>query len=238
MGRKPNPGNTRKTHKSLKTEPSPVPASSPSSTALATVDQPALSPISVPEIVKGPDDKKGPTIDTGIIEEVPKKQWWFRTPASKTRKLAEKIVVLRAAGHKDAAIAKKLKTTEGTVQQAIYVARKNKWLVRDESGEEEMVDLEVELAMNVERKIVRNISASLDGQMTNWQTHEMTIAAAKGRGIFKGENKQVEGPMGMPIVAIQVVMPPVGAGDQLPHINEDQMGGMPAFIEAETEDEP
>ena len=37
----------------------------------------------------------------------------------------------------------------------------------------------------------------------------------------------------MAVVAIQVVMPPVGAADQLPLVQEDQMGGVPAYTEAE-----
>jgi transposase len=167
-------------------------------------------------------------------EPVPEKQWWYRPADSKTRKIVEKIVVMDAAGQKDAEIAKRLKTSEGTIRQCRYIAKKNGWLRTNEDDELEMVDVEAEMAMTVDRKIVRNIDASLDGQMTNWQTHEMTIAAAKGRGIFKGDSKggDANGSV-LPVVAIQVIMPSVGAGDQ--KVVEENIGGTPAYVEGEVD---
>ena len=163
-----------------------------------------------------------------VPAELPREQQsWFRRPDSKLRKQAEKIAVMRAAGHKGPAIAKRMDTSEGNVRFVEWVARKNGWYDEDDQP----VDIEAELAFSVDRKVVRNIDASLDGQMTNWQTHEMTIAAAKGRGIFKAEKDNGQS-MQLPIVAIQVVMPPIGAGDQLV-IDEGSIGGTPAYIEAE-----
>jgi transposase len=178
------------------------------------------------------ETKDEATSDTGIIEVDPTKQWWFRKPDSKARKIAEKIAVLDAAGHDDKTIAKKLKTTNGTIHQYRYLARKNGWW----DSEDQPIDLEVELALDVERKVVRNISASLDGQMTNWQTHEMTIAAAKGRGIFKNHEKSEGSQAVMQAVAIQVVMPAIGAGDQMPEIADAMWGGVAAFEEGEVID--
>lgn len=142
-------------------------------------------------------------------------------------------MVMRAAGRSDAEIAKKLNTTEGNVRTTVYVARKNGWF----DDNDEPVDLEAELALTIDRKIVRNIDAALDGNMTNWQTHEMTIAAAKGRGHFKNhEVAKNDGAATMAVVAIQVLMPPVGAQDQLPAVDESQMGGVPAYLDAEVVD--
>lgn len=221
-------GKSRKTHKSLKTEPSRTPAGGPSSTALTTalLTPPALSP----QAYSPHDPQAEPTT---VPVEKPEDQWWWRPRDSKARKVAEKIMVMRAAGHDDKAIAKRLKSTEGSIRQYVYLARKNGWL----DDNDEPVDLELDLALNVDRKIVRNIGASLDGQMTNWQTHEMTIAAAKGRGVFKNhEVSKNEGGVSMAVVAIQVVMPPVGAGDQMPEINEEQMGGRAAYVEGDVDD--
>ena len=212
----------------------------PSSTALATAT-PAAPPMSPTgdnvAMMKLAQDikeaKAAPEVDTPVPAEVPKKQWWYRPPDSKARKLVEKIVVMREAGHEDKAIAKRLKTTEQSVRQYMYMGRKNGWL----NAEDEPVDLELELALNVDRKVVRNVSASLDGQMTNWQTHEMTIAAAKGRGIFKShEVSKNDGGNALSVVAIKVIMPAVGASDQMPEIREDQMGGVPAYVEGEVFD--
>lgn len=247
MKRNKTAGSTRKTHKTRKTTPTQASEQGPSSTALATQaslpappSNPLLRILKYGEAFKLEDEgalaktesKEDATESgsTGVPAVDPKKQWWYRPHDSKARKLVEKIVVMRAAGHDDKEIAKRLKTTEGSVRQYVYLAKKNNWLNEDD----EPVDIESELALTIDRKIVRNIDASLDGNMTNWQTHEMTIAAAKGRGHFKThEVSKNEGPTSLPVVAIQVIMPPVGAGDQLPEVREDQMGGIPAYTEGE-----
>lgn len=157
------------------------------------------------------------------------KPFWYRPPDSKARKQFEKIAVMREAGRPDHEIAKRLHTTEQNVRQIVYLAKKNGWA--DDDGEP--VDVEAELAMEVDRKVVRNISSTLDGQMTNWQTHEMTIAAAKGRGIFKNHEKSEGGHVQLPVVAIRIEMPTLGAPQQ---IVESNVGGTPAYIEGELAD--
>lgn len=247
MKRNTTAGSTRKSHKTRKTTPTQASEQGPSSTALATQaplpalpSNPVLRILKYGEAFKTEDegalakadskDDANEAGNTGVPAIDPKKQWWYRPADSKARKLVEKIVVMRAAGHDDKEIAKRLHTTEGSVRQYVYVAKKNGWLDADD----EPVDIESELALTIDRKIVRNIDASLDGNMTNWQTHEMTIAAAKGRGHFKThEVSKNEGSSAMPVVAIQVIMPPVGAGDQLPEVREDQMGGVPAYTEGD-----
>jgi hypothetical protein len=160
--------------------------------------------------------------------ELPKEQQaWYRPPESKMRKTAEKISVMRAAGRDVHYIAKKLGITEGGVRFTEYVARKNGW--RDEN--DEPVDIEAELANNIDRKIVRNISASLDGQMTNWQTHEMTVHAAKGRGMFKTHEKSDSTVQQLQVVAIRVEMPTMGVEQQV--VNEENIGGVPAYLEGD-----
>jgi Transcriptional regulator, contains sigma factor-related N-terminal domain len=153
------------------------------------------------------------------------KPYWYRAPDSKARKLFEKIAVMRTAGRHDAEIAKRLGTTEQTVRTTVYLAKKNGWC--DDDGEP--IDIEAELSMDVDRKIVRNISKSLDGEMTNWQTHEMTIAAAKGRGHFKNHDKAEGGPAQLPVVAIRIEMPSLGMADH--NIIEANVGGTPAYFE-------
>lgn len=125
-----------------------------------------------------------------------------------------------------------MKTTPKNVRYVEWVARKNGWL--DENGDAvDVVDVEAELAFNIDKKIVRNISSSLDGQMTNWQTHEMTMAAAKGRGMFRNHEPGSGQSQQLPIVAIQVVMPPLGAGDQV--VKEENISGVAAYLEGDIE---
>lgn len=161
------------------------------------------------------------------------RQWWYRPADSKARKLVEKIVVMDVAGYKDADIAKKLKTTPASISQYRYLGKKNGWIRIGDDGDEEVVDLEAELAMNIDRKIVRNIDHALDGGMTNYQTHEMTIAAAKGRGIFKNDQSKNEGNASLPVVAIQVIMPTIGVSDQA--VVEANVGGVAAYVEGDIE---
>jgi hypothetical protein len=214
-----------KSHKSQKSG-SEVPGK-PRATALVKQGSAASSQGDSPT-----DDKE--VRDTGIIEAEPAKQWWKRDPDSKQRKQAMKIVVHREAGRDDKWIAKHMKTTEANVRQVMYLARKNGWL----DANDEPVDIEAELALTIDRKVVRNIDAVLDGKMTNWQTHEMTMAAAKGRGIFKNHEvskQDISGSM-QSIVAIQVVMPAIGSGDQAVEIPEHMVGGVPAYLEGEVSD--
>jgi hypothetical protein len=227
--------NTSKSHKSRKTgaakaKPRKSSGDSPSSAAIVPATPDPSSDVAKPE--KGERDAPPAGIGTGAPEELPReKQAWYRPADSKARKHFEKIAIMRAAGRNDAEIAKKLKTTEASVRQYVYLAKKNGWV--DDEGEP--IDLEAELAINIDRKVVRNISASLDGQMTNWQTHEMTLAAAKGRGMFKSAVADGgNAPNVMSVVQIQIVNPSVGASDQM--VVEENVGGVPAYIEGEVED--
>ena len=222
---------TAKSHKSRTTAKEPQPrqraspgsrlerlqpmTSSEGSSSLAVVNPATTAPL------------PPPTDSVEVPRELPpEQQVWYRKPDSPVRKKAEKIAVMRAAGRPVAEIAKRVQVSEGRVRVIEYMARKNGWYDADD----EPVDLEAELAYNTDRKIVRNINASLDGSMTNWQTHEMTIAAARGRGVFKNHDKVSVENQQMSMVAIQVVMPAIGAADQ--HINEDNVGGTPAYMTA------
>ncbi len=245
--------NTRKSHKSRQVQtrtalPKPganvQPAVSADVGASSSTD-PATTRTLLPAILEKSTDtavvsdmadkKGGPTEGDQPVVVLPPKgaevPIWWRRPDSKLRKTAEKIVVMRVAGRGDAEIAKKLKTTEQNVRQTMYLARKNGWLTEDET---DVVDIEAQLAMEVDRQVVRNIAASLDGGMTNWQTHEMTIAAAKGRGIFKNHEKTEGGAAVLAPVAIQIIMPSIGAENQT--IVEENVGGLPAYVEGEVED--
>jgi transposase len=176
-------------------------------------------------------DEPSPESNLVVIVEAPlapkrkEDEYWYRPPDSKARKLFEKIAVMREAGRSDAEIAKRLGTTEQSVRQYVYLAKRNGWA----SDDGEPVDVEAQLAMDVDRRVVRNITTSLDGGMTNWQTHEMTIAAAKGRGIFKNHDKvENSGGPTMDVVAIQIVQ----VQNALP-VNEENVGGVPAFVDGQ-----
>lgn len=242
QARKHSAGDTRKSHKSRKTSADTSKDQGPSSPAPATVGQaeadgtlpaPPSANTALVDALGGSDKKEGAAISTGIPAEEPAKQWWVRPKDSKTRKQAEQVAIQRAAGRSDKEIAKRMKTSEGVIRQIAYIARKNGWW----DTEDEPIDLEEELALTIDRKVVRNVSAALDGQMTNWQTHEMTMAAAKGRGIFRNHeaSKGEEGPA-MTVVAIKIEMPPLGAGDQAAVVDAN-CGGVPAYVEGEVADQ-
>ena len=232
-------GKSRKSHKSLKTTPSePVnpessvaSAGSPSSTELTTTTPPVLSKNPLQEALTNPPNA-GVSVQEGatpIPQEDPKQQWWYRTPDSKARPKFDKVMVMRAAGRDDKFIAKKLGTTVGTIYQIVYLGRRNGWC----DDNDEPIDLEADMALTVDRKVVRNINASLDGQMTNWQTHEMTLELMKRRKVVNNVEEGAQSQQ-LPIVAIQVIMPPVGERDQ--HVAEGSIGGTPAYVDGESID--
>jgi transposase len=225
-----------KSHKSKSTQNAPfTPAALPAGQSLAQALKgagPPPTPPTAAEVYKAAE--RASEIQDAVAEfSQPKeldrtKQSWYRPADSKARKLVDKIVVHRAAGRSDAEIAKLLKTTEQSIRQYVYLGKKNGWL----DGEGEPIDVEAELAHNIDAKIVRNISASLDGQMTNWQTHEMTVQAAKGRGIFKNHEK-TEATGVLAPVAIQIIMPALSQAQQRMEIPENMLGGVPAFVDGE-----
>ncbi len=220
---------TSKTHKSVKGATG-KPRSSPTELGGPPPTTQALAPLS------SPPDSTAPVVSevaTDIPTEDPQKQWWYRKPESATRKLTDKIAILDGAGLKDDEIAKRLKSTVATVRSARYIARKNGWW----DVSDQPIDVEVELALSIDRKVVRNLNASLDGQMTNWQTHETTLAAAKGRGMFRNHDAaQTQQTQLMP-VAIQIIMPAIGAEDQRMEIPEAMCGGVAAYVEGDIVDE-
>ena len=173
--------------------------------------------------------------DTGIPEPDPTKQWWYRRPDSKARKQCEQIALMDASGVKDVDIAKRLNKgghnyTPQYIANLRYIARKNGWW----DSEDQPIDVEADLALEIDRKVVRNVSAALDGQMTNWQTHEMTIQAAKGRGLFKNhEIAKHEGAQTLGIIGVQIIMPPNSEEHEM--LSPDECGGVPGFIEGEIE---
>mgnify|MGYP001583607559 CR=1 FL=1 len=170
---------------------------------------------------------------TSVPTPLPReKQPWYRPPDSKFRKQAEKIAVHRAAGRKAPEIAKRMGTTEGNIRHVEYIARKNGWY--DDDGEP--VDLEADMAMTMDRKLVRNIDASLDGQMTNWQTHEMTLELMKRRKVINDVEQNADPHTGLSVVAIRIEMPAIGAGDQT--FIEENVGGTPAYLEGEVAESP
>lgn len=235
-------GRKSKSHKAQKTGGKPrlapntrLSGNPPSADAPAATDpQNLVNALMKPDDGRPTADEKAGVEDQSIPQEDPKKQWWYRVPNSKSRKLAEKIAILDARLMDDASIAKKLGIKESTVAQTRYIARKNGWWDVDDNP----IDLETELALTIDRKIVRNISAALDGQMTNWQNHEMTIAAAKGRGIFKNHEKASVEHKQLTPVAIQIVMPPLAESQQRVEIPEHMVGGVPAYEEGQIVEHP
>ncbi len=219
---------TSKTHKSVKGATG-KPRQSPMEPGGPPPTTQALAPLSS-SIDKKPPEAVSPATD--IPTEDPQKQWWYRKPESATRKLTDKIAILDGAGLKDDEIAKRLKSTVATVRSARYIARKNGWW----DVSDQPIDVEVELALSIDRKVVRNLNASLDGQMTNWQTHETTLAAAKGRGMFRNHDVvQAQQTQLMP-VAIQIIMPAIGSDDQRMEIPDAMCGGEPAYLEGDIVD--
>ena len=238
------PVQTTKSHKATKTETPGKPRQRKSIAAMIGVppvllegSSPVESPSSLVPVATAsvaPDSQAlEPKVDVvipilGIPTPVRREdQPWYRPTDSKFRKQSEKIAVHRAAGRKAPEIAKRMGTTEGNIRHIEYIARKNGWY--DDDGEP--VDLEADMAMSIDRKLVRNIDASLDGQMTNWQTHEMTLELMKRRKVVSDVEQGADPHTGLSVVAIRIEMPAIGAGDQV--FAEENVGGTPAYLEGD-----
>ena len=160
------------------------------------------------------------------ISSVPR---WKRAHDSKMRKKVARILVLKMAGHKTSAIAKRLATTPETVRHYLYIAGKNGWLSPDGL---ELVDPAETLVYDAAHKVVRNINSALDGKNLSGQQFEMTVETAKGIGLFKNHSAtKVEGQVTMPALEVKFVLPQGSAPFVAPE--GAAYGGEPAYVEGQ-----
>ena len=146
------------------------------------------------------------------------------------RKKVARILVLKMAGHKTAAVAKKLGTTPDTVRHYLYIAGKNGWLSEDGYS---LVDPEEQMTYEIGHKIGRNVSAALDGKLLGPQQFDMTVEAAKGRGYFKNHSAtKVEGQLSMPALEIKFEIPKGAPLSFQPPV-ADSYGGRPGYVEGQ-----
>ena len=132
------------------------------------------------------------------------------------------MLAMRAMGASNDDIAKELGLAERTLRQYLYLAGRNGWLRTADPAEE------LEFALS--HKVVRNVSAILDGEVATAQQHDMTIEMAKGIGLFKTHTTvKSEGVASSMTLAVKIEMP-VGV---VPEVSTDHMGGAPAYIEGE-----
>jgi hypothetical protein len=225
-----------KSHHSRKTETPGKPRRSQKATVdAAPADTKGLSLVvapscNVPATTAEPSPQPSGVQVMPLAELPAEQQSWYRKPDSPLREQAKKISIMRAGGAEPDAIAKKLRTTTKNVRHVMYIARKNGWL--DEN--DEPVDVEAEMSFDIDRKVVRNMSAALDGRMTNWQTHEMTMALVKRRVKDVNAEAASQAPT-IGVVAIRIDMPALGQQDQ--RIVEANIGGKPAYVDAEVVDD-
>mgnify|MGYP001607460514 FL=1 len=154
-----------------------------------------------------------------------------RPPRSKQRAKVAEIIALRLEGLSDEQIGKKVDLATRAVRQYVYHGTKMGWVTFD--------DPEEDLEYRLKHKIIRNVEGTLDGTLLpSAAMQEMTIAAAKGTGLFK-TNEQKAGIV-VPQMAIQVNI--VGAPGTAQAITgqmarADAFGGTPAYLDAAIEEQ-
>lgn len=99
-----------------------------------------------------------------------------RRPRNKQRAAARQIILLKAQGLSHAEIGEKLGLSVRNVTNLVYLAGRNGWLTTE--------DVTERLKFSTAHKVVRNVDAVLDGVVLHAGQQEMTIAAAKGLGLF------------------------------------------------------
>lgn len=126
-----------------------------------------------------------------------------RSYRNKRRVLAERILQLKMTeGLTHPEVAKRLGISTDAVGRYLYLAGKEGWFTTP--------DIEDHLTYVTSHKIVKNVDQQLAGDDLTPQQQEMTIAAAKGRGLFKvHESGKGEGPQQSLVlgVKIEVVQP-------------------------------
>lgn len=156
---------------------------------------------------------------------------WRRAHDSKSRKKVAKILTLKMAGYKTAAIAERLKTTPENIRHYMYLAGKNGWIA---SSGVDLVDPQETLAFETSHKAVRNINATLDGKVLHTQQHEMTIEVAKGLGLFKTHQVvKNEGQAQAPILQMRIVNVQMVPGQDALSLPEDTVGGQASYVDGQ-----
>ena len=140
-------------------------------------------------------------------------------------------VGLKAQGLKLQEISDTIGVPKDTIQTYVKRANKHGWLKRELLGVEDQIEL------SLPEQIVGNVAAVLserNGTELTPAAREMTIAAAKGFGIFKNhEAVKVDGVIGVGFALKVQVELPKGIGTSSPiQIRPGSVGGTPA-IEAE-----
>ena len=114
------------------------------------------------------------------------------------RLMAAKAFEMREQGLANAEIAKQLGYTHAnSISNLLYLAGKNRWFLTP--------DIEDHLTFVTVHKIVKNVDKQLDGKDLTPQQQEMTIAAARGRGLFKNyEATKHEGPPASLVLGVKI----------------------------------
>ena len=142
------------------------------------------------------------------------------------RQKANQAMALKAEGVSYEEIAKAIgyKNAHG-VADLLYDAGKKGWLAATP-------DVDAHLTYITAHKIVRNVDKQLDGEDLTEQQHKMTIAAARGRGLFKQyEEGKAETSQGQMLLAVKVEI--VGEKTDIKSLPAENVGGRPAYLEGQ-----
>ena len=141
------------------------------------------------------------------------------------RRKAALALKLRGEGASNEDIAKELGYTNvHSVSDLLYYAGKHGWFITP--------DVDAHLTYVTTHKIVKNIDTQLDGADLTEQQMAMTIAAARGRGLFKRHDAENTAKTETPAlvgVKIEIIN-----RDQAGPIREGTIGGTPNYLEGET----
>ena len=149
------------------------------------------------------------------------------SPDSTIRSKALHICALRVSGLSEEDIAKAMNLKPRTLSAYVYIAGKNGWL--QQAGL--FADARDEIDYTVIHKAIENLRGLLDSADPE-QKERVTMKTLEGT-VFKTYDAQ-KGSAAPPstMLAIKIEMPPAGTAP----VREDAIGGLPAYVDAESPD--
>lgn len=208
------------------TKPQAAPRAAKASGSQGTPPPPGTT---LPAVVPPPPlDLTSPPVRAEIaLIERQKKQRWINLPAkSKLRAKVAGIIALKVQGLSTEEIGQKLDLKPASIRQYMWIAGKNGWLTTNDPHD---------VAENVLiHRAVSNLEELLHSRnvVTGLPDKEVTLETIKGLGIFKDHSKQQESPNQQAnVLTINFLVPP--SGGPLPTVRDENVGGVPAYVEAE-----
>lgn len=181
----------------------------------------------LPAVIPPALDMSSPPVraEIALIQRQQKQRWTKLPKKSKIKAKVAAIISMKVQGMSTDEIATQLGLKPASIRQYMWIAGKMGWLTTHDPHD---------VAENVlVHRAVSNLEELLHSRniVTGLPDKDVTLETIKGLGIFKDYSKQPEqANQQANVLTINFLTPP---GGQLPAVRVDNVGGQPAYVEAE-----